>query len=364
MKDSVLHSKMYKQLYRGLVLIYEPFFYFIKWSALSMLVLLTQSTAAQDIQTIAFGSCANQDKDQSILYHVIDKQPQLYIYLGDNLYGNTEDMSVLHAKYQQLAAKKEFQALRQQCAVLATWDDHDYGKNDAGRGYMMKEASKALFLDFWKEPGNSSRYEHEGIYHAEYYHHGADTVQVILLDTRTFRSRLKYSFIRFAKYKNDYRPNYSKKATILGQEQWLWLEKKLKKPASIRIMASSNQFGHEYNGYESWTNFPLEQERMLQVIQKTQANGVVFISGDVHWGELSKLENPYTYPIFDCTSSGLTQTWHKTEANENRVGMVVPEANYGLIEIDWLNRSLFFKLFDEQDNLRLSEEIPFADLRF
>ncbi|MFT4968458.1 MAG: alkaline phosphatase D [Chitinophagales bacterium] len=332
-----------------------------------LLIILPLSLAAQNsktIQTIAFGSCSDQNKDQSILYKVVGKHPDLFIYLGDNIYGDTHDMDVLRSKYDILGGKAEHQALRQECEVLATWDDHDYGKNDAGKKYEMKKESKALFLDFWKEPGNSSRYAHDGIYHSEYYGSGDEIVQVILLDTRSFRTRLKYSYLRFIKYKNSYRPNFSKMATILGEQQWLWLEEELKKPASIRIIASSNQFAHEYNGYESWTNFPLEQERLLQLIQGSQANGVICISGDVHWGEISKLENSYTYPIYDVTSSGLTQTWHKTEPNSNRIGEVIPQSNFGIIQIDWEANQLELQIYDEQDSLRARTLLNFKDLQF
>ena len=110
--------------------------------------------------------------------------------------------------------------------------------------------------------------------------------------------------------------------------------------ADVRIIASSNQFSHEYNGWESWTNVPHEQERMIQLIQKTKANGVVFISGDVHWGEISKKNWSNGYPIYDVTSSGLIQTWPNLEPNKNRIGPAVPQNNIGLIEIGKHNESI------------------------
>lgn len=324
---------------------------------------MLQVIFAQDrISTIAFGSCSKEDKDQSILYKVIDRQPELFIYLGDNIYADTKDMDLMQAKYAKLAAKPEFQALLRSCKVLATWDDHDYGKNDSGRKYAKKEESKQVFLEFWKEDASSSRFKHKGIYHAEYFGEGDELVQVILLDTRTFRSRLKYSFIGFAKYKNDYRPNYSKAASILGEEQWAFLKKELEKPAAIRIIASSTQFAHQYNGYESWNNFPLEKERMLGLIKETKANGVLFISGDVHWGELSSMENPGSYPLYDITSSGLTQTWGHTEENAFRIGEVVPENNFGLIEIDWEHRMLYLQIIDKGGTQRVVQKVAFETL--
>ena len=105
-----------------------------------------------NISIIAFGSCSKEDKDQPILETILTKEPELFIYLGDNIYGDTRDMDILKKKYDLLGAKDEFQNLRSNCMVLATWDDHDYGENDAGRHYPYKAESKEIFLDFWQEP--------------------------------------------------------------------------------------------------------------------------------------------------------------------------------------------------------------------
>ena len=120
---------------------------------------------------------------------------------------------------------------------------------------------------------------------------------------------------------------------VLESINFHYKEQIFKEKADVRIIASSNQFSHEYNGWESWTNVPHEQQKMLNLIKETKANGVVFISGDVHWGEISKFENRTTYPIYDVTSSGITQTWYNTESNENRIGDVIPQNNIGLIDI-------------------------------
>jgi alkaline phosphatase D len=95
--------------------------------------------------------------------------------------------------------------------------------------------------------------------------------------------------------------------TILGEEQWNWLSYQFTQPADVRIICTSTQFGTEYNGMESWANFPLEQEKMIATIVNQQANGVIFISGDVHYAECSKRIYPSCYPIYDITSSALNQ---------------------------------------------------------
>ncbi len=314
---------------------------------------------------IAFGSCADQNRPQPILRHVVDRQPDLFIYLGDNIYGDTEDLKVLQEKYQLLADKPEFQALRAAMPTFATWDDHDYGANDAGRHYPKKEESKAMFMDFWGVPDTSSRFDHPGIYHSHLIEQDGKRLQVILLDTRTFRDHLLPNDEQNG-HKNDYRPNLDPDSTVLGATQWDWLKAQFQQPADLRIIASSIQFGHSYNGWESWTNVPHERQRMLDLIAETQANGVVFISGDVHWGETSLQPQDSGYPIYDVTASGINQEWDVIEPNERRVGEAVAEYNFGLIEIDWQAPEPTVKLMniDLNNVVRNEVEVPVAELRF
>ena len=311
---------------------------------------------------IAFGSCSDQEKPQPILRDIVARAPDVFIYLGDNIYGDTEDMSELRRKYGELAAKPEFQALRAAVPTLAVWDDHDYGANDAGLEYPMKEASKAIFMDFWQVPQDSPRRKHPGIYHSHTFSKNGRTLQFILLDTRTFRSPLAANLV--SSWKNDYHPDTNPNKTLLGDIQWQWLAAELSKPADIRVIASSIQFGHQHNGWESWTNLPHELMKMLSTIRRTKANGVVFISGDVHWGEISVLEVEDLYPIHDITSSGLTQDWDSVEPNQNRHGPVVRENNFGLIEIDWAASDpiVQMSLTDITGATRVLKRIPLSAL--
>lgn len=301
-------------------------------------------TLLNESYKIAFGSCAHQDKEQPLLLNAVKLNPDLFIYLGDNIYGDTRDMNLLKNKYEKLASKVEFQELKKRTKILSVWDDHDFGENDEGRHYPFKKESKEIFMNFWEVPQNSERRKHDGIYGSEYVKIGDKTLQIIMLDTRTFRDNLLKNEPENSLYKNDYVPYSKKDSTILGVNQWKWLENELSKKADIRIVASSLQFGHEYNGYESWTNMPHEQTKFINLIEKTKANGVVFISGDVHWGEISKMKTINTYPLYDVTSSGITQTWTSTESNKNRIGDVIIQNNIGLIEIFYKNKEPLIKL--------------------
>ncbi len=292
--------------------------------------------APNRVSTIAFGSCAEEYEQQPILQMVADRNPDLFIYLGDNVYGDTEDMQVLENKYAELSQKEEFKNLALNSYILSTWDDHDYGENDAGKYYPQKEASKEVFLDFFREPKSSERRMREGIYDARIFN-GDDNkkVQIILLDTRTFRDDL----IRndgMSGCKNIYCPNPSPDSTLLGEAQWTWLESQLQEDADIRIIASSIQFSHQYNGRESWTTMPREQEKFIGLLQTHQVNAVFFISGDLHLGEISKMEVDGAYPLYDITSSGITKNRiGYDEQNSRRIGNLEEANNYGWIEIDW-----------------------------
>jgi alkaline phosphatase D len=322
--------------------------------------------AVNDLITrIAFGSCSTQDDPLPILRTVVDWEPQLFVYLGDNIYGDTDDMAVLEAKYLKMGAKREFQGLRAAVPTIATWDDHDYGSNDAGKEYPFRRESKDIFLKFWNEPASSPRRMHDGIYTSYRFEdpNAGKILQVILLDTRTFRDPPLKS--PFSSWKNDYLPDTNPEKTLLGAQQWEWLEERLKEPADLRIIGSSIQFAHEHNGWESWTNFPVELIRMVNLIASTKANGVVFISGDVHWGELSVLKPPGGYPLYDLTASGLNRDWENVEPNGNRIGEACQDFHFGMLEVNWNgDPSVQFRIHDMTGRARVRKKVPLRELKF
>ena len=340
-----------------------------------LLTVLPLGLAAQPtlplISRIAFGSCAQQDKAQPILDTVLRHRPDVFVYLGDNIYGDTKDMKVLSDKYAKLGAKPEFQRLKKGTRVLATWDDHDFGWNDAGRHYPFKKESKELFLNFWEEPANSPRRSHEGIYTSYIFEGNGRRVQLILLDNRTFRDDLRtyrgeFHYDNQFFYPLDYHPHQTTDSTLLGAAQWQWLEAELRKPADVRIIGSGSQFGISFNGYEAWANFPHEQQRLLDLIKKTRANGVLFITGDVHYAEISELRDKDLYPIYDVTSSGITSTWHFATPNKNRIEGPVMENHFGLLSIDWSKNDPVIKMeiYDNRNNQRIEHSVRLSEISF
>jgi alkaline phosphatase D len=336
--------------------------------------------AEATLSRIAFGSCAKQDQPQPIWDAVVAARPQLFILLGDNIYADTDDMTVLRAKYQVLANQPGFKLLKQTCPLLATWDDHDYGANDAGGEYPKKAESQQVFLDFFGAPASDPRRTRPGVYNAQTFGPPGRRVQVILLDLRYFRSPLKHGFSAGEPgegLEGPYGPNLDAGATILGRAQWKWLDEQLRQPADLRLIGSSVQVISHEHGYESWANFPAERERLLRLIRDTHAKGVVFLSGDRHEADISRLpaSDPpgVGYPLFDITSSSLNQksgTYTKAkvefrnEINSYRVGSIYLEENFGLIDIDWNQSDPLVRLQvrDVQGNVVLQQRVTLGQL--
>ena len=321
------------------------------------------------LRRVAFGSCAAEDQPQPFWDAVLADDPDLFLFIGDNVYGDTEDMDTLRAKYAELAGQPGFQRLLETAPVLATWDDHDYGENDAGKGYPMKEASKDVFMDFFDVPEGAPMREREGIYHAHTFGPEGRRVQVILLDTRSFRDSLQERPAGAARDTlGPYMPTDDTTRTMLGEAQWDWLEGQLREPADVRLLVSSVQAIPEEHGWEKWKNLPHERERLFGLIRETGAEGVVLLSGDRHLAEISRLDADVVgYPLYEVTSSGLNRGGggRDDEPNRHRLGENFRADNYGLLTLDWDAEppTLTMEVFDDEGRLGLRERVPLPELR-
>ncbi|KAK3028988.1 hypothetical protein RJ639_038191, partial [Escallonia herrerae] len=277
------------------------------------------TTTASDeapVSRIAFGSCANQSAPQPIWDAIIKFNPQVFIWLGDNIYGDIKRRPFsLFGKQRTIGPWKNVPRfllhLSMKCSpnmsrlkpilAIGTWDDHDYGLNDAGKEFGGKITNQRLLLDFLDEPQDSPRCKQAGVYTSYTYGSVGRQIKVILLDTRYHRDLL------------------SSDGSILGTSQWTWLEKELKGPASaLTITGSSIQVISNLSAttgplfyLESWGRFPKERSRLFQLISDSKRDGVFFISGDVHFGEISRYNCATGYPLYDITASGLTQAIEK-----------------------------------------------------
>jgi alkaline phosphatase D len=317
---------------------------------------------------------------QPIWEAVLAADPDLFIFLGDNIYGDTRDPAVLSAKYAQFAAQPGFRRLCDRVPVLATWDDHDYGEDDAGADYPMKEVSQRIFCDFWGEPTDSLRRTRDGIYDAVEFSAGGRRLQVLLPDLRFNRTPIRMLDLGGKKYDDwtveleragrpvpgPYERNPDPQATMLGARQWQWLEAQLARPADLRVFASSLQVVADFPGWEAWINYAEDHQRLLQAIRSTHANGFLCLSGDTHYAEASCLRTNVPYPLWDFTSSGLTETWPVLPPNSRRVGEAWREPNFGLLQIDWSDPAavrVTAQVRDVTSAVRIEQRLDTRELR-
>lgn len=330
------------------------------------------------VQRIAFGSCSSPFDESPIWQSVAATSPDVWIWLGDTIYADSprprgltaeararevlERMPVHYAAQNELPAYAEFRA---RIRVVGTWDDHDYGQNDAGADFIGREEAQRHFLDFYAEPADSPRRTRPGIYASHRFGPPGRVVQIISLDTRYFRSPISRADIPRTEWvegrPGTFEPVADPATTLLGEDQWRWLEACLREPADLRLIVSSIQIVADDHRFEKWGNFPHERRRLFNLIRTTGAEGVIFLTGDRHAGELSRLDPAREpdgaeldpgYPLYDLTSSALTKSAPTTHAgmlarsparlvtfwqeiNRHRIGGRLPYNHFGLIEIAW-----------------------------
>ena len=327
------------------------------------------------VSRIAIGSCAKQDRPMPIWSAISGFNPDVFLMLGDNVYGDTEDMAILRGKYDLLAADRGFAAIRNTVPIVAIWDDHDYGVNDGGREYPMRRESQQVFCDFFGIPAEAPVRKRDGIYRQVVVGPPGRRVQFICLDTRWHRSPLA-TVPKPERIGNwgPYRPSDDPEATLLGAAQWEWLGKVLREPADLRIVLSSIQVASVEHGWEHWGNFPAERARLLKTLRESQAAGVIIVSGDRHSAEISRMpagDEALAYPLFDLTASSLNQPKRvddEDEPNRHRLGERFHGANFGSIAIDWGAAAaggppaLTLAIHDVDGKVVRSAEIPAAEL--
>jgi alkaline phosphatase D len=322
---------------------------------------------------IAFGSCADEEKPQPIWTAVLSYRPELFLFAGDNVYGDIRNgravaepdlIDSLQDAYSRASRIPGLASLRSTVPHLATWDDHDFGKNDAGADFAGRQDAQRLFLQFWDVPLSDERHRRGGVYHAQTFGPEGQRVQVILLDTRFFRSPLKPTDRPNASGREHYVPDDSPGKTMLGDVQWSWLADRLREPADLRLIVSSIQVLAEGHGWERWGNLPRERQRLFDLIRGTGAKGVLFVSGDRHIGGIYRETNGVPYPLVEITSSGLNQAFAaNSEAGPNRLGAVYGAANFGTADIDWWEGRVTLSLRNEANEVVRHVSVRLDELR-
>tara|TARA_B100000212_G_scaffold338871_1_gene316191 strand:- start:1155 stop:2108 length:954 start_codon:yes stop_codon:yes gene_type:complete len=270
---------------------------------------------------IGIGSCLDQDFPQPIWQPIEEENLDYFIFLGDNVYGDSIFENLYKMKRAYSKQEKLLPDFLDQTDIFAIWDDHDYGKNDGGSDYKYKKLAENLFLDFWNVPINDVRRSREGIYFSENKVFFNKKYKLIFLDTRYFRSELKGK-------KGSYQKNNDESSTILGKEQWTWLEKELNSNFDYLFIFSSIQIIPEDHGFEKWSNFPNDRTKLLEILEKYKDRTILF-SGDRHRSGIYKRNG-----IIEITSSSMNKPGSSFfETDKYLIGETYPQENYSVLKI-------------------------------
>ena len=284
---------------------------------------------------IAFGSCLRQDKSAPIFDAIKRSAPDLFLMVGDNIYAEIEgsDFTPVHTAYRRLWSR--LTAVDLGVPIAAVWDDHDYGISDGGGDWAHKKEAERIFLDYWQVPADDPRRSRPGLYHERRIQLKGAQVQILFLDTRYFRTRLRPTDDRGAEGRQRYLPTQDPDATLLGAAQWQWLEDKLSTNTDFRILVSSIQFAAVDHGWEAWKNIPQDRQRLIDLVDRAAIDNLIVVSGDRHRGALYEVPTPSGHNIREITSSPLNNAVYRFEETSTyRVGSSYTGANFGMVIID------------------------------
>lgn len=265
--------------------------------------------------------------DSSIFITMAKEKSAFMIWLGDNWYTRYPDYSSewgLNFRPSHERQAPVMQKFLKSMSHYAIWDDHDYGPNDADKSYVLKEASRKVFLKYWPNPAYGMN--NEGIYTMFTY----NDVDFFLLDDRWFRSddKMKDSI--------DGKINPDKK--MFGDEQMEWLKNALLFSNSnpftkFRVIVTGSQVLNTHTRFDALKSFRVEYEELMHFIDQNNIKGLLFLTGDRHHSEIIKQERRNAYTLYDVTISPLTSHVAKTQGaevqNADRVGKEIDAQNYG-----------------------------------
>lgn len=271
------------------------------------------------LRSIAFGSCNKTTKDLSYWSLIKRDQPDLWIWMGDNIYADHTKLNQREMLYNNLKSYPLYQDFRESTAIIGTWDDHDYGSDNSTGTFWSREESQQLFCDFMDIDKGSEIRAQDGVYQTYSFGPAGQRTQIILLD-------LRYNMNN----------NITHRA-ILGEAQWLWFENLLQtSTADLIVIGSSLAVTSNVVGFglEGWGAYPDERRRLYEALSSID-RPVVMLSGDRHFSELYRVALPSGKVVHEAMSSGLTHTTGVILPHPGRISPMIGKKNYGVLEIDW-----------------------------
>jgi alkaline phosphatase D len=317
--------------------------------------------------TALMGSChylneAPRDRDGNpfgagygIFSVMAAKQPDLMLWLGDNSYLRENEWSSaegIRYRFKADRAQPELQRLLRVGQHAAIWDDHDYGPDDSNSSYEFKQVALDMFKRYWAN-ASWGLPEAPGIFGSFSF----SDVDFFLLDNRWYRDAD--------------RDVHRKDKRMLGEAQLKWLKNALmQSTAPLKVIAGGSQFLATVSPRsEGWSQFPQERQDFLDWLAANRVDGVLFLSGDKHHTELTKMDRAGSYPLYDLTCSPLTAgafPGAPDTARPDRVaGTMVPHRNFCSFSVEGprAQRIVTLRAFDAEGKELWTHRLPAQALR-
>jgi len=279
-----------------------------------------ESLHPKPLRRIAFGSCNRSLSGQNHWPLIGQKNPDLWVWLGDNIYADYMTMDQRVALYTRLFEDSYYKRFRYLVPIVGVWDDHDYAQDNCDGSFPEKDQSKKALLDFLEVPyHHPARNDQPGVYQSYYFGPRGKRTQLVLLD-------LRYNMDRSRTEK-----------TLLGDTQWAWFEEELRSSdADLLIIGSSLNVTSKVTGFgiEGWNSFGQEKQKLYNLLAEIQ-KPTVLLSGDRHFAEMAQVELSNGHKIYEAMSSGMTHSLGLHLPHSGRIGKMVGWRNFGLLEIDW-----------------------------
>lgn len=266
--------------------------------------------------------------DSSIFETMAKTGAAFHVWMGDNWYTREVDFGsawALNYRASHDRAQKIMQPFMASMPQYSIWDDHDYGPDNSGKSFYLKEASREIFKNYMLNPSYGE--EGKGIYTKVNY----SDVDLFLTDDRYFRSE-------------DEMPDSingipSKEKHFFGPIQMEWLKNSLEfSNATFKIIVIGSQILNPLGKAENMQRYSAEYNELINFIKTQKINGVVFFSGDRHHSEVIRIEPPGFYPLYDVTISSYTAGISKASGDEEKniyrvKETLVEENNFGKITV-------------------------------
>ncbi|MFZ9521571.1 MAG: alkaline phosphatase D family protein [Silvanigrellaceae bacterium] len=302
---------------------------------------------------LGFGSCMSTRRSQNFWKAILSRHYNHWVFLGDNVYPQRDSLESLRQAYVELGKLEQMAQLRSAVSVSATWDDHDFGADNADSSLPYRMESMQMFKDFWSQDYGSSE---NGVYSAHTFEHQGRKIHLILLDLRF--NRTPYAKHARVTSSGPGESGSMKQLTpqLLGDEQWRWFEAEMEKPADLKIVGSSIQVLSFEHNFEKWKNYPEEYDRLMTLVGRI-SSPTIFLSGDRHLHEISKNQLVSGRTLYDFTSSGLNKAEGLSRFERNRLRMErCLDDGFGEIRVRWdgANPVVTMQMIDDKGSVRFA----------